>query len=257
MVLEATMIVIDNSEHMRNGDYFPTRFEAQLETVDFIFHAKTDSNPESTVGLLAMAGQGPQVLSTLTNDLGKIRAGIHETKIHGTSQLTTGIQVAALVLKHRENKSQQQRIIVFIGSPVNNTQRELEKLAKRMKKNNIAVDFICFGEESLDDPKLAKFISTVNNHDNSHIVSVPVGPTLLYDAVKTSPIISDNANNYTMDGDDFLNFGDGADPELELALRLSLEDERARQERAAALAAAKNSTPLEKVDEESSTKDKK
>jgi 26S proteasome regulatory subunit N10 len=29
MVLEAAMIVVDNSESSRNGDYTPTRFEAQ------------------------------------------------------------------------------------------------------------------------------------------------------------------------------------------------------------------------------------
>jgi len=58
MPLEATMIVIDNSEYMRNGDYLPTRFEAQSDAVNVTFQTKIDSNAENTVGIMSMAGKG-------------------------------------------------------------------------------------------------------------------------------------------------------------------------------------------------------
>jgi 26S proteasome regulatory subunit N10 len=58
MPLEATMMIIDNSDYMLNGDYQPTRFEAQSDAVNTIFQTKTDSNPENTVGLMTMAGKG-------------------------------------------------------------------------------------------------------------------------------------------------------------------------------------------------------
>ena len=58
MPLEATMIVIDNSEYMRNGDYTPSRFDAQSDAVNTIFQTKIDSNPENTVGLMTMAHKG-------------------------------------------------------------------------------------------------------------------------------------------------------------------------------------------------------
>jgi 26S proteasome regulatory subunit N10 len=58
MPLEATMMIIDNSEHMRNGDYPPTRFDAQSDAVNAVFNAKIDSNPENTVGIMTMAGSG-------------------------------------------------------------------------------------------------------------------------------------------------------------------------------------------------------
>jgi 26S proteasome regulatory subunit N10 len=48
---------IDNSEWMRNGDFQPTRMVSQAETVNSIAGYKTNQNEESTVGLLAMAGQ--------------------------------------------------------------------------------------------------------------------------------------------------------------------------------------------------------
>lgn len=37
----------------------------------------SQSNPENTVGVLTMAGKGPRVLITPTNDLGKILQALH------------------------------------------------------------------------------------------------------------------------------------------------------------------------------------
>ena len=54
---------IDNSEHMRNGDFLPTRFEAQHESVNLITGAKTQQHPESAVGILAMASKGNKLAS--------------------------------------------------------------------------------------------------------------------------------------------------------------------------------------------------
>ena len=49
---------MDNSEWMRNGDYTPTRLEAQNDCVNLLFGSKIQANPENTVGLLTMAGKG-------------------------------------------------------------------------------------------------------------------------------------------------------------------------------------------------------
>ncbi|KAH3678887.1 hypothetical protein WICPIJ_008814 [Wickerhamomyces pijperi] len=261
MVLEATMIVIDNSEFTRNGDYPTNRFEAQMDAVDLIFQAKVNSNPENTVGLLAAGGNGPQVLSTLTADYGKLLGGIHETKIHGDLHFATGIQVAALALKHRQNKVQHQRIISFVGSPIQESEKELEKLAKKMKKNNIAIDFINYGEESLNTAKLEKFISIINSHDNSHLVTVPPSHRLLHEVIASSPIVlgeddfGGNAGQAGGFGNDDFGFGDpNMDPDLALALRLSLEEETARQARETQ-AREEQAEPLQTVAEEAPTGD--
>lgn len=254
MVLEATMIVIDNSEFTRNGDYLTNRFEAQLDAVDLIFQAKTNSNPENTVGLLASAGNGPQVLSTLTADFGKLLSGIHETKIEGSLHFATGIQVAALALKHRQNKVQHQRIVAFVGSPIQESEKELEKLAKKMKKNNIAIDLINYGEESINTSKLEKFVSIVNSHDNSHLVTVPPSDRLLYEVVGSSPIvIGEDGGNFNAGGEtggDGFDFGSdpNMDPDLALALRLSLEEEQARQAREQQTR-TETQAPLESINE--------
>jgi 26S proteasome regulatory subunit N10 len=98
MVLEAVMVVVDNSESSRNGDYQPTRFDSQVDAVNVLFQSITQGNPESSVGLMSMGGKGPEVLVTLTTEQGKILEGLHRTKkkIGGSSHLKTGIQVATV-----------------------------------------------------------------------------------------------------------------------------------------------------------------
>lgn len=87
---------VDNSEASRNGDYVPSRWEAQQDAVNLIFSAKTGANPESSVGLMSMGGNTPEILTTLTTDIGKILDGLHRTKIKGSSHFVTGINVAAV-----------------------------------------------------------------------------------------------------------------------------------------------------------------
>ncbi|KAF3938458.1 hypothetical protein ABW19_dt0203538 [Dactylella cylindrospora] len=276
MVLEATMIIVDNSESCRNGDYTPTRFEAQVDAVSLIFSAKTQANPESSVGLMSMGGKGPEVLTTLTTDFGKILSGLHSTKIHGSCHLATGIQVAGLVLKHRQNKLQRQRIIAFVGSPIAEDEKTLVRLAKKMKKNQIAIDFVNFGEESENTTKLEAFISNVNASDNSHLATIPPGPHLLSDQLVTTAILGDDSGlgGGGGVGDSGAGGGSGGaggfdfgvdphlDPELALALRMSLEEENSRQERerkekeekekAAAAAASLGTVEEEKKDDDES-----
>ncbi|XP_076936816.1 26S proteasome non-ATPase regulatory subunit 4 homolog [Bidens hawaiensis] len=250
MVLEATMICIDNSEWMRNGDYSPTRFQAQADAVNLICGAKTQSNPENTVGILTMAGKGVRVLVTPTSDLGKILACMHGLEIGGEMNLAAGIQVAQLALKHRQNKKQQQRIIVFAGGPVNYDRKVLEMIGKKLKKNSVALDVVNFGEEDESKTeKLEALVAAVNNSDSSHIVHVPAGSTALSDVLLSTPIFTGDGEGGSgfaaaaaaaaaggVSGFDF-GVDPNLDPELALALRVSMEEERARQEAAAKKAA--------------------
>ncbi|KAF1808953.1 hypothetical protein P152DRAFT_462002 [Eremomyces bilateralis CBS 781.70] len=243
MGLEATMIVVDNSERSRNGDYLPSRFGAQEDAVNLIFSAKTGANPESSVGLLSMGGDSPEVLTTLTTDMGKVLEGMHRTKIQGVPRLITAINVAALALKHRQNKSQRQRIIVFNCSIIEEDEKSLVKLAKRMKKYGISVDVIAFGEISeANMKKLEAFNENVKGGDGSHLAIIPPGPNLLSDSVVTTPILAGDgvvtgaggAGDVGAEGErENFEFGvdPSMDPELAMALRMSYEEEKARQER--------------------------
>uniref|UniRef100_A0A6N2M1C7 26S proteasome non-ATPase regulatory subunit 4 homolog n=1 Tax=Salix viminalis TaxID=40686 RepID=A0A6N2M1C7_SALVM len=188
---KATMICIDNSEWMRNGDYSPSRFQAQADAVNLLCGAKTQSNPENTVGILTMAGKQVRVLTTLTSDLGKILSCMHGLEVGGEMNLSAGIQVAQLALKHRQNKNQQQRIIVFAGSPIKYDKKMLETIGKKLKKNNVSLDIVDFGEEEDGKPeKLEALFAAVNSNDSSHIVHIPPGGTAISDALMNTPVFT-------------------------------------------------------------------
>jgi len=57
MSLEATMMLLDNSDWARNGDYIPTRWEAQIDSINLVANAKFQSHPENGVGVITMAGK--------------------------------------------------------------------------------------------------------------------------------------------------------------------------------------------------------
>ena len=109
---------MDNSEWTRSGDYAPTRFQAQADAVNLLAGAKTQAHPENTVGVLTMAGKTPQVLVTPTPDLGKVLNCMTEIGVEGESNFTAAVQIAQLALKHRQNKNQRQRIVIFVASPI-------------------------------------------------------------------------------------------------------------------------------------------
>ncbi|KAH9442023.1 hypothetical protein Pst134EB_028297 [Puccinia striiformis f. sp. tritici] len=110
MPLEATICMLDNSEYSINSDIIPTRLEAAADAVKTIFKAKTNSNPESTCGLMTFAGKSPTVLVTPTTDEGKIHVSLQSIKPSGTPDLIAGLSVAGLrsnTDKRRTNDNEQ------------------------------------------------------------------------------------------------------------------------------------------------------
>ncbi|CAH1108762.1 unnamed protein product [Psylliodes chrysocephalus] len=231
MVLESTMICVDNSDYMRNGDFLPSRLQAQQDAVNLVCHSKTRSNPENNVGLLTLAKV--EVLATLTSDVGRILSKLHQVQPHGEINLHTGIRIAHLALKHRQGKNHKMRIVAFVGSPVASEEKELVKLAKKLKKEKVNVDVVSFGEDGSNADALTTFVNTLNGKDgtSSHLVTVPPGPHLS-DALISSPIIQGEDGSGANIGGSGFEFGvdPNEDPELALALRVSMEEQRQRQE---------------------------
>ncbi len=104
---------------------------------------------------------------TNSKDLGQILQAVHAAsgKVGGVADIQTAISVAQLALKHRQNKNLRQRIVVFIGSPLQGEgadEKSMVKLAKKLKKNNVSVDVIAFGE-GIDDAHSAVLKAFVEN----------------------------------------------------------------------------------------------
>ncbi|CAC5406298.1 PSMD4 [Mytilus coruscus] len=250
MVLESTIVCVDNSDYMRNGDFVPTRLQAQQDAVNLVCHSKTRSNPENNVGLLVMSHV--EVLVTLTTDAGRVLSKLHQVQPMGEIKFGTALKVAHLALKHRQGRNHKMRIVFFVGSPVEDEEKELVKLAKKLKKEKVQIDIVNFGEEAVNTDKLTALVNTINGKEGtgSHLVTVPPGP-LLSEALINSPIIvGEDGSGAGLQATGF-EFGvdPNEDPELALALRVSMEEQRARQEDEAKKAIESTATETTPVQE--------
>jgi 26S proteasome regulatory subunit N10 len=204
--------------------------------------AKIQSHPENTVGLLTTAGKSARILITATHDVGKVFTCMHEVKLEGAADIVAGIQKAQLALKHRLNTNQRQRVVVFVSSPIAADEETLVTLAKKLKKNSVAVDIVHVGDDTdgSNSAKLDAFIAAVNSNDNSRILHVPAGGPVLADALMSSNIYAERedggggeagvsgAAGGATEGFEF-GVDPAVDPELAMVLRISMEEERARQ----------------------------
>uniref|UniRef100_A0A8C0S293 VWFA domain-containing protein n=1 Tax=Canis lupus familiaris TaxID=9615 RepID=A0A8C0S293_CANLF len=167
MVLESTMVCVDNSEYMGNGDFLPTWLQAQQMLSTSFVTPKTRSNRENNVGLITLANDC-EMLTTLTPDTGHTLSKLHTVQPKGKITFCTGIP----------GKNHKMRIFALVGSPVEDNEKDLVKLAKRFKKEKVYVDIISLGKEEVNTEKLTAFVNTLKGNDGtgSPLVAVPPGP---------------------------------------------------------------------------------
>ena len=132
-----------------------------------------------------------------------------------------------------------------------------------MKKNNVSIDFIAFGDlDSNNVKKLEAFNENIKGGDGSHLEIIQPGPSLLSDHIISTPILAgegvatrDGGTGAEPGGDTAgggFDFGidPSTDPELALALRMSMEDEKARQEKEGKSGEGSKEPGLEDIPEE-------
>uniref|UniRef100_A0A224YQ29 26s proteasome regulatory complex subunit n=1 Tax=Rhipicephalus zambeziensis TaxID=60191 RepID=A0A224YQ29_9ACAR len=118
------------------------------------------------------------------------------------------------------------RMVIFVGSPIIASAKELGNVACHLKKEQVNVDIVNFGEYGENMGKLSSFISILNGDGtgSSHMVTVPAG-NILSKVVAGTAIVqgedSRSAINFNLDFHD-------DDPAFLLALRVSLEEQRLR-----------------------------
>jgi len=182
---------MDNSDWTRNGDYHPSRWDSQADAANLIAESKCEKNPENSIGIVSMAGKRVEVHVTLTNDLARILNAVKDVKLSQECDFLTALNISVLTLRHRQNKNQKQRIILFVGSPIRHKVEEMVQIGKKLKKYNIAADIISFGHVEENRPLIEGFLNAINNANNSSMLEVPTGYYIL-DSLFTSPIMNDN-----------------------------------------------------------------
>lgn len=196
MGLESVVLCLDNSDWSRNGDYQPSRWEAQEQASNLISENKIESNLENSLGIISMAGKRVQVLATLTNDSSIILNSIKTVQLNGSyCDFITALNISFLLLKNRQNKNQKQKIVMFVGSPIKHQEEEFLLTARKLKKNNVSVDIISFGNIEENHNLLDKFLKGVNNANNSSLTEIPQAYYIV-DYLLNTPILNSNMEQF-------------------------------------------------------------
>ncbi|EWC89116.1 hypothetical protein PFNF54_02081 [Plasmodium falciparum NF54] len=161
-----------------------------------------------------MAGDKIKVKVSLTNDIGQLLSCIHDIKLDGTCDIIRSLLIAQLALKHRVDKNLDQKIILFIGSPFHVNEKQLINTGKQLKKNNISVDIISFGNIDKNRDKLMMLFESVNNNDNCRFIECPEYENNLSKFVLNSFLNNNDFNIGNIQDDD----------QLLNAMQLSLEE---------------------------------
>ena len=217
------MILMDNSFFSRNGDAVTSRFNAQIDAIISLSNYKLNENVESCVGLMTMAGRSTEIITTPINQINGITSKFNSISIDGHCDFVKSLSIAQLALKHRVNKNQHERVILFVASEIKERAEELFKVAKNLRRNNTALDIINICN-SQNVRTLEQMIEIVNVDGNSHLVDFNAGTNTLSNVLRLSPVMGKSSNVPAPE------FDEEVDPELEMVLRISLEEEKKRME---------------------------
>lgn len=192
-----------------------------------------------------MAGKGVELLVSPTEDNGKILAAISGVRVGGIADFLVSLQIASLALQHRKNTNGGKRIVAFVGSPIESSPQDLQRIAKQLQKNNVAIDVVSMGETEANTEILTNFVNSVSSNDNSSLIVIGAGCERPLDEIMRSSSLGRGGDmgGGTVGGGGFggngdLDFDESMDPELAMAIRISQEESRAAAEAQAAQTAS-------------------
>ena len=207
-------MLLDNSDFSRDGDAYPSRLGAQLECATFIARKLNNENQANSFGLMATAGQSCEILLTPSTEPESLFASFSKISIGGRSDICRAIQVAMLVMKHRTNKNQNQKILLFVGSKVHAEESKLAILAKDLRRNNIMIDIvnICV-EENVT--LLKRFLDACGSEEFGKLVHHPFSSKSVLESMQWG-LFSMKGASAPMEED--------VDQEYLMAVQMSLEE---------------------------------
>ncbi|KAI5192706.1 26S proteasome regulatory subunit N10 [Nematocida minor] len=201
------MVIVDNSMYSINKDYSKERLQCQLDAIKSITEKRLNEATESTIGVMTLGRSATIKIVSPTSNKNTIYSYLHsierDENIHGGNAML----ISRMALKYRT--SPMQSVLLFLGSPLDdeNLMLTIDSVEETLN-NGIFVGLILFGEA-------LEYYSTFKNsiEESSDFVCIPI-----------------EKNDSFMEG---VSAGlresiEETDPDLELAIRRSLEESNAQ-----------------------------
>jgi von Willebrand factor type A domain len=197
------MIILDNSMYSINQDHGKKRLASQVEATQRIISGRLVDNTESTIGIMTLGRKRSTKIVSPTTDRNVLYTYMHSIKEDRVLSVSEAIPIAQMALRFRTHKSQ--GILVFLGSPL--SKDDLEALAFSIREalaHNISVRAVLFGEALAHHAELSASVEESSEFTCVAVRGKDDFEGMVRTALRESP-------------------EDEADPELALAIKMSLE----------------------------------
>ncbi|KNH05497.1 hypothetical protein XU18_3468 [Perkinsela sp. CCAP 1560/4] len=168
-----------------------------------------------------MSGQSCMVHESLTDDQDRILSSLGKISSEGEMHIIEGLKIARLALMSKGTSRGQRKILILVCSPVQVSEEELASLEILLRKEGVGIDFVNIGNPE-NDQKMKSFIESINKRENCTYFSIGEKDNMI-DYLQKNYLQTNSTNTGS-------NQNETMDPDMELALRLSLEEENARRQ---------------------------
>lgn len=180
----ATVILLDNSARAIDGDFYPSRLEAQMVAAERLARYLFSLHQDTRVAIGTIGSQEFGIRLSFTSDMKRITAALKSIGHGGGVDIVKGVRSAFLALRHSQNIGPK-RILLFVGSPNEVTGEEATSLAREAAEKDIVIDVVVFGQELHNWENLAILNKRVRG---TEFLKVRQAKTILSDAVLASKI---------------------------------------------------------------------
>lgn len=180
-----TVILLDNSARAIDGDFYPSRLEAQMVATERLARYLFSLHQDTRVAIGTIGSQEFGIRLSFTSDIKRITAALKSIGHGGGVDIVKGVRSAFLALRHSQNITGPKRILLFVGSPNEVTGEEAASLAREAAEKDIVIDVVVFGQELHNWENLAILNKRVRG---TEFLKVRQAKTILSDAVLASKI---------------------------------------------------------------------
>jgi 26S proteasome regulatory subunit N10 len=185
----AVVVLIDNTHSSIDGDFYPTRLEAQKQTVKRFAQYLFSVQPSSEVAIGTLCSSEAGIRSSFTNSQCRISNSLLSvTPRCGILTLSIGIQCAILALRRCNRTISHRRILAFVGSDHDINCAEIaQNLADQLLVEKVYIDIVVIGPD-VPSVRYLKQLIPPKVAAKCHFLHVPSSDTVLSDNVLASPI---------------------------------------------------------------------
>jgi 26S proteasome regulatory subunit N10 len=191
VVLKPTAVafLLDNTHSSIDGDFSPTRLEAQKLTVDHFVQYIFTVQPLSQIAFGTLCKLESGIRCSFMSCHERILGSFPSiTSRCGALDLATGIRCAILALRHCKSDIVTKRILAFVGSDHDIADSTIAgQVAEQLLKEKVLLDIVAFGRDVRHKQSLRRLIPEAIA-SQCHFLDVPSLGTVLSDSVLASPI---------------------------------------------------------------------